>query len=490
MSFRVKLLLLLIGLVMATGALLSAAYYRRCHAMIETEIHRKARSIASTTAALLDPEVVRAASRREDEHQPEYLKLEGQLRRIRDFNRRKDVWIQDIFTLTAAPQNPAYVAYGADAEDRFAYQHHPGDIYHRDGAPVTIGLSGINQLAERLSAFQAGYKAAFAPIRDKNGTLIAMVGVELIPAPNSVINDVGTAMIAPLIVTIGLAVIIALFMGRAITRPVGFLRAKIEQIGNGDFEEAAKPIPGISGELATVAASITAMANGLRERETIKRAFSGYISRQVLETIIEKGELSALKGERRRITVLFSDIRGFTSIAEGMSPEEVVQMLSEFFDRMVEVVMRHKGTIDKFLGDGMMVIFGAPVDDVYQEEHAVMAALEMQKEMRALSQGWEEKGRRALKMGIGINSGNAVVGNIGSEEHMEYTAIGDTVNLASRLEAVTKELGVDVIVSEYTYEAVRPLFQWKPAGTVEIRGRSEAVRAFTLEDGSPRETAA
>src|SRR2546429_1604986 len=121
------------------------------------------------------------------------------------------------------------------------------------------------------------------------------------------------------------------------------------------------------GEFAEMAAAISAMAAGLRERDTIKRAFSGYISRQVLDSIVKEGALPALKGERRRITVMFADIRGFTAMAEGMRPEEVVEMLSEFFDGMVEVILRHSGTIDKFLGDGMMVIFGSHLDYQYQE---------------------------------------------------------------------------------------------------------------------------
>jgi adenylate cyclase len=201
----------------------------------------------------------------------------------------------------------------------------------------------------------------------------------------------------------------------------------------------------------------------------------------VLDAIIAKGELPALKGERRRVTVLFADIRGFTAMAEAMAPEEVVRLLGEFFDRMVEVILRHQGTIDKFLGDGMMVIFGAPLDDPYQEEHAVTAACEMQRELNDLCAKWQAEGRAVLKMGVGINSGAAIVGNIGTTEHMEYTAIGDAVNLAARLESATKELGLDIVVSEHTYSAIRPLFHWKSAGEITLRGRSESVRAYTVE---------
>jgi adenylate cyclase len=144
-------------------------------------------------------------------------------------------------------------------------------------------------------------------------------------------------------------------------------------------------------------------------------------------------------------------------------------------------VFRNQGTLDKFIGDGMMVIFGAPEDDAYQEEHALRTALEMQRELRQLSSKWESEGI-CIRVGIGINSGPAVVGNIGSTKRMEYTAIGDTVNLASRLESATKDLGVPILISEYTYNAVRGSFQMRPMGPVTVRGRSEAVMTYALED--------
>ena len=479
MSYRTKLMVLIVGLVVLTNGLLAAVEYRRAQELLKREFHRKARAIASTAAALLDPELIADARTASDQQKPEYRRLKLQLQKIRDLNRREDVWITDIYTLLPAPQNPKYVVYGVDAEDRFPYEHHIGDVYMRSGQPLAIGIEGINRLAANLRDFQAGFNAAFAPIRDTSGKLIAVLGVSLVPAPYSTLDEIGSTMIAPLVVTVVLAVILAAILGRSVTRPLESLRSQIERIGAGDFNVQ---IPaGMSGEFKGMAAAIAAMATGLRERDTIKRAFSGYISRQVLETIMEKGEIPAIKGERRRITVLFADIRGFTAIAEGMTPEAVVEMLREFFDRMVEILMRHKGTIDKFLGDGMMVIFGAPLDDPYQEQNAVMAAVEMQQELRNLGSQWEANGRRPVKMGIGINSGAAIVGNIGTEDRMEYTAIGDTVNLASRLESASKDLGVEIVVSEHTYTAIRPLFQWKPAGTITVRGRTEPVRAYSVD---------
>jgi methyl-accepting chemotaxis protein len=309
MTYRTKLMTLMVGLVVLTNGLLTLVEYRRSEDLLEQEFHRKARSIVSTAAASLDPQLVGAIRNTGDQRKPEYAMLRTQLQKIRDFNRRKDVWIADIFTLLPAPQNPRYVEYGVDAEDRFAYEHRIGDVYLRGSQPLTIGIEGINRLADNLEDFQAGFNAAFAPIREPSDKLIAMLGVSLSPAPYSTLNEIGSAMVAPFAVTVVLALMLAALLGRSVTRPLDSLRTQIDLIGKGHLDAVEIPSK-MSGEFRVMATAIAAMAKGLRERDTIKRAFSGYISRQVLETIMEKGELPALKGEHRRITVLFADIRG------------------------------------------------------------------------------------------------------------------------------------------------------------------------------------
>ncbi|MGH7987053.1 MAG: adenylate/guanylate cyclase domain-containing protein [Candidatus Binataceae bacterium] len=489
MNYRSKLFVGVIALVVITNVAVAGTSYYRGRKLLQIEIHRKVRSIAEATAALIPVSLVQAIHTRADENRPEYARLRQILERVRNVNRRGDAWVTDVFTLIPAPQDAHIVEYGVDSEKRFRYVHHAGDIYERHGEPLTIGIGGINQLAKNAGDFQAGFASAFAPIRDPSGKLVAELGVTAVPAPHSTLTMIGPEILLVFAITLLLALIIAAFLSREMTKPLYALRHSIDSIGRGDLN-AEVPLH-LKGEFAEIGAAISLMLAGLKERDTIKRAFSGYISRQVMEAIMAKGDSGGLKGERRRVTVLFADIRGFTAMSEKMRPEEVVELLSEFFDCMVEVVLRNHGTIDKFLGDGMMVIFGAPLDDSYQEEHAVTAALEMQARLRELCLKWQVQGRPAVRMGIGINSGSAVVGNIGSTEHMEYTAIGDTVNLASRLEAVTKELGLDIIVSENTYEAARPLFKWNSTGEVRVRGRIEPVRTYAVEgvNGARVETA-
>jgi HAMP domain-containing protein len=250
----------IVGLVVLSNGLLAAVEYRRAQALLQTEFHRKVRSIASTAAAVLDPELVAATRAASDQDKPEYRTLKIQLQNIRNLNRREDVWIADIYTLIPAPQSSEYVEYGVDAEDRFPYEHHIGDVYMRNGQPVTIGIDGINRLAANLGDFQAGFNAAFAPIRDNSGKLIAVLGVSLSPAPYSTLNEIGSAMIVPWVVTVILAVIFAAILGRSVTRPLESLHSQIERIGAGDLN--VETPSGMSGEFKAMAAAIAAMAKG------------------------------------------------------------------------------------------------------------------------------------------------------------------------------------------------------------------------------------
>ncbi len=263
---------------------------------------------------------------------------------------------------------------------------------------------------------------------------------------------------------------------RRVSGPLHELNDAVKRIGNADFDTPLQVRS--KDEFGEVAEAVNQMAQGLKERDRVKTTFAHYVSHQVMDSILKSGADIRLSGDRRRISVLFCDIRGFTSISEKLKPEQVVLLLNDYFEAMVEVIFRHNGTLDKFIGDGIMVIFGAPEDDVYQEEHALKAAIEMQSELHKLALKWAEHGID-MRIGIGINSGPAVVGNIGSSRRMDYTAIGDTVNLASRLESATKELGVGILVSEYTYNAVRGAFQFQEMGAVHVKGRNDPVMTYT-----------
>ena len=185
------------------------------------------------------------------------------------------------------------------------------------------------------------------------------------------------------------------------------------------------------------------------------------------------------------MTVLFSDIRGFTSMTEKGNAEELVAQLNEYFSTMVEVVFRHHGTVDKFVGDMVMALFGAPVDDADHAEHALAAAVEMVSKLGELNSKWLAERKVQLDIGIGINSGDMIAGNIGSERIMSYTVIGDNVNLGSRLESLNKEFRSRIIISDATRTRLRTAPAMRPLGEVTVKGKSLAVSIFEVVVPSP-----
>jgi adenylate cyclase len=217
-----------------------------------------------------------------------------------------------------------------------------------------------------------------------------------------------------------------------------------------------------------------------REKRKVKKLFGQYVSKDVFDQLVSDPTLARLGGQRREMTVLFSDIRGFTTVSERGQPEEVVQMLNEYFTRMVHLVFLHKGTVDKFVGDMVMALFGAPLDDPRHADHAVEAALDMIDELQALNAGWQAGGRPPLDIGIGINSGPMIAGNIGSDQIMSYTVIGDAVNLGSRLESLNKQYGTRIIISEATRERLTGRYECRPLGDVVVKGKTQAVAIFEV----------
>ncbi len=217
-----------------------------------------------------------------------------------------------------------------------------------------------------------------------------------------------------------------------------------------------------------------------REKRRMKRLFGQYVSKDVYEQLVANPELARLGGHRRDMTVLFSDIRGFTTLSETGQPEDIVQTLNEYFTRMVHLVFLHKGTLDKFVGDMVMALFGAPLSDPQHADHAVEAALDMVAELEKLNQKWKAEGRPELDIGIGINTGPMIAGNIGSDAIMSYTVIGDAVNLGSRLESLNKQYGTRIIISDATRQQLTGQYLFRPLGDVVVKGKTKAVAIFEV----------
>jgi len=217
-----------------------------------------------------------------------------------------------------------------------------------------------------------------------------------------------------------------------------------------------------------------------RDKRAVKRLFSRYLSPDVYALVLANPALAELGGKRREMSVLFSDIRGFTTMTEKGSPEAVVEQLNEYFSAMVDVLFEHRGTLDKFVGDMVMALFGAPLTDDAHADHAVQAALAMQAKLAELNVDWQARGFPPIATGVGVNSGEMIAGTIGSNQVRSYTVIGDNVNLGSRIESLNKQYGTTVLISEYTAARLKQQYDLRALGEVVVKGKSIAVKIFEV----------
>ena len=299
-----------------------------------------------------------------------------------------------------------------------------------------------------------------------------------------------------LAVALTLSFAMLLFLSRQLTRPIGTISGTMRSIIRSSDLSARVPVEyrDETGELAhTFNVMIGELERAYRQikgyafkavlsqkkEHRVRNIFQKYVPQELIDRFFENPE-SMLVGENRELAVLFSDIRGFTSISEAMRPDDLVDSLNRYFSVMVDIIMNRSGVIDKYIGDAIMAFFGAPVrheDDAYQ---SVLAGIEMVEGLGAFNERQRSLGKPEFKIGIGISYGTVTVGNIGTEKKMDYTVIGDMVNLASRLEGLTKRYGEELIVSETLFPHINNKLPWRLLDTVAVKGKTKGVKIFTV----------
>ena len=217
-----------------------------------------------------------------------------------------------------------------------------------------------------------------------------------------------------------------------------------------------------------------------KEREKTMGAFSKYVSPAVVDELMKDPSKLKLGGARKEITVFFSDIRGFTTISEKLTPEKLVHVLNEYLTAMTDIVMRHQGVVDKYIGDAIMAFWGAPMEQLDHAQMACQTSIDMIKKLKELQKKWAEEKFPEINIGIGLNTGPAVIGNMGSYERFDYTAMGDTINLGSRLEGLTKAYGVCIIASENTKKAVKDKFIFRKLDLVRVKGKNKPITIYEV----------
>jgi class 3 adenylate cyclase len=357
----------------------------------------------------------------------------------------------------------------------------PGDVY-----PVAAQLldplrwtfdDAVARYTGIYSNARGTWITAFSPIVDPKGRVMAVVTVDY---PLEIYLDRlhelrATILYASIIGAIGTS-ILGLLFARRLTRPIRALTAGVTRVASGDL---SRELPVRSrDELGRLTRAFNQMLEGLRQRDFIRSAFGRYVSPEVAQELLESPEGLRFGGEKRVITVLMSDLRGYTRFAEQGDPARVMDVLNEYLARMTDIIVQHGGTINEFIGDAVFAVFGAPLAHADHAERAAACALGMQHAMSDLNRRHAAAGLPRFEMGIGVNTGEAVVGNIGSEQRAKYAVVGSAVNIAARVEGAT--VGGQVFITATTHDAIKDLADVSGPMTVEVKGLSEPLRLYEL----------
>ena len=343
---------------------------------------------------------------------------------------------------------------------------------------------------EEQFAFDAGggrYLGGYRILRVERGPAWALGALTLESDFLGVLDRNRAAMLAIAAAALGVGLLLALLLARRISVPLMRLASEMEEAGR--FELADRP------RMRTVFREVAAMDEALLRMKGSLRSFAYYVPKDLVRSLLASGEEAALRGEVREMTVFFADVAGMTSLAESATPNELIAHLGAYFEEMTRVVREHGGTVDKFIGDGVMSFWGAPAPSADHAARACECALAAQRRLAALRLDAVPAGRPPLDVRIGIATGEVIVGNIGSPERFNYTVMGDAANLASRLEGLNKAYGTSILVGDATLRAAHASVVARPVDLVRVVGREEPVRVWeplclaTEDDPAARELA-
>ena len=277
-------------------------------------------------------------------------------------------------------------------------------------------------------------------------------------------------------VSIVAAVGLSIFAANSVAAPLKEVERAMAEVERGRLDGHAPVVS--TDEIGAVAEGFNRMLHGLRDRERVKETFGRYVTPEIRDEILA-GRISG-EGELKEVTVLFADIRDFTPWVETTAPRDVVRDLNEYFTEMAEAIRTHHGLVLQFIGDEIEAVFGAPISSPEHATHAVRAALDMRRRLRAWNARREAADKPVLRHGIGIHTGTVLAGNIGGAERLSYALVGDPVNLASRIQGLTKDFMVDILISEATRKSIDPAMAVEELPAVRVKGRAEEVNVYKV----------
>ncbi len=471
----VKLARLLTAVTVCAVAAVSGLTYKRHQRELEDTVGTQLLNIARVTALAVDPSLHAQVQRGLDPRSPAYLRIRRELLTIRN----EVLLTTPIYTL--ADFDPAtrkarlmVVSDGPGA---------PGELYHVPRELIDpmrwTFEDGVARYTQIYTNARGTWITAFAPILDRAGRPAAVVNVDY---PVEIYLDRLQELRRTILLASGLGAVgtslLGFLVARRLTRPIRALTQGVMRVAAGNLSDAI-PVRS-TDEVGQLTRAFNQMLEGLRQRDFIRSAFGRYVSPEVAQALLESPGGLRFGGEKRIVTVLMSDLRGYTRFAERGDPAMVMEVLNGFLGRMTDIIIEHGGTINEFIGDAIFAVFGAPLEHVDHAERAAACALAMQHAMAGINRDHATKGRPQFEMGIGLNTGETVVGNIGSEQRAKYAVVGSAVNVAARVESAT--VGGQVFITEETLGQIAELAEVAEPILLDAKGLSEPLKLYELRN--------
>ncbi|MBI3002971.1 MAG: HAMP domain-containing protein [candidate division NC10 bacterium] len=470
----VRLAALLVAVTLLGIGLVATLLYQQQKREMEKTLGTFLLNIARTGALLIDPALHVEVEATLTPSTPAYRRLRAVLAAIQDENRLET----PIYTLTDFAPGAREARFMVTSRGPGA----PGEIYRLAPALLEpLGQAFREGVATQTLSYHdehGTWITAFAPLRDAGGRIIAVLDVDYrVDVYLERLAWMRRRVLETLLLGGMVAVVAGVLLSRRISGPVSALTRAVARVAEGDLSQ---PLPVRSrDEVGMLTRAFNAMLDGLRQRDFIRDAFGRYVSPEVARALLESPEGLRLGGDKREVTILMSDLRGYTRWVEETDPTVVVRVLNAYLARMTEIIIEYEGSINEFIGDAIFAIFGAPLAAPDHAERAAACAIAMQRAMAEVNRLHLPGGLSRLEMGIGLNTGEAVVGNIGSEKRAKYGVVGSAVNLAARVQACT--IGGQVLLSPHTYERIRGIAEVGPPIPIEVKGIREPLLLYELQ---------
>lgn len=483
--FHIRLTGLYAGAVFVVLIIIGLISYKLA---VDTELLRlqgKLLTAVNSLASSIDPAEIGAISLEETRETP----LHKALRKRFKYVASQDQDIESIYLLRPTEEDTTF-RFFTDFSVQLG-EGKPGQLYDASDVPVMLRGKAEPSVEDKPYRDEFGLTlSGYAPILSGDGKCVGLVGVDV---RMSRLQEMRRSVLFAISAVFGLAIIslliISVMGARNVKGPLGKITGAMSAVAQGNF--ATRLNMKRRDEFGLMSQYFDKMAADLQEREFIRETFGLYMGKDIAETLLQHADLVRLGGEERVVTVLFSDIQGYSRISENLPPAQVVDMLNRYLGVMTDIIDSHRGCVLEFLGDAILAIFGAPY---YYPDHpavAVRCAVEMRDRLvelndewtrGGLARYWTEKGIESLRARIGIHTGKVIAGNLGSHTRMKYTVIGETVNVAHRLELLNKELGTDIVISaEVRGQLPDDLgSRFGDRGERSMKGHEQMVRVYSI----------